>query len=125
MHWERTKREIGKNTYTSQGDTGTGSRRLVHLTEDESDLGLAIELNDTSLLHFVVQVVTLTGTFADTSEHRVTTVGLGDVVLQSVSIVCGPLWKAKPYNELLNEHSLADTSTSEKTNLTTTGVWGE
>ena len=26
------------------------------------------------------------------------------------------------YNQLLNEHSLADTSTSEKTNLSTTGI---
>jgi hypothetical protein len=28
----------------------------------------------------------------------------------------------KPYNQLLNEHSLADTSTSEEANLSTTGV---
>jgi hypothetical protein len=54
---------------------------LVHLTEDEGNLGLAIELDDTSLLHFVVQIVTLTGTLADTSEDGVTTVSLGDVVL--------------------------------------------
>jgi len=30
-----------------------------------------------------------------------------------------------PYNQLLNEHSLSDTGTTEKANLTTTGVWGE
>ena len=67
---------------TSKGDTGAGSRGLVHLTEDKRHLGLAVELNDTSLLHFVVQVVTLTSTLADTAEHGVTTVGLSDVVLK-------------------------------------------
>ena len=53
---------------TSKSDTGTGTWGLVHLTEDESDLGLAVELNDTGLLHFVVQIVTLTSTLTDTSE---------------------------------------------------------
>ena len=72
----------GKLT-TSQGDTGTGTWGLVHLTEHQSDLGLAIKLNDGSLLHFVVQIVTFTGTLSDTSEDGETTVGLGDVVLMS------------------------------------------
>lgn len=71
---------------TSKGDTGTGTGWLVHLTEDEGDLGLAIELNDTSLLHFVVQIVTLTGTLTDTSEDGETTVSLGDVVLVRVLV---------------------------------------
>jgi hypothetical protein len=56
----------------------------------------------------VVQIVTLTGTLTDTSEDGVTTVGLGDVV-----------------DKLLNEHSLADTGTTEETNLSTTGVGGK
>ena len=56
----------------------------------------------------MVQIVTLTGTLADTGEDGVTTVGLGDVV-----------------NELLNEDSLADTGTTEETNLSTTSVGGE
>ena len=34
------------NGKTSKGDTGTGTRGLVHLTEDKGDLGLAIKLND-------------------------------------------------------------------------------
>jgi hypothetical protein len=78
------------------------------LTEDQGDLGLAIKLNNLGLLHFVVQIVTLTSTLSDTSEDRVTTVSLGNVV-----------------DQLLNEHSLSDTSSSEKTNLSTTSVWGE
>jgi len=70
---------------TSQGDTSTGSWRLVHLTEDQGDLGFTVEVDDTGLLHFVVQVVTLTGTLTDTSEDGETTVGLCDVVLRYVS----------------------------------------
>jgi hypothetical protein len=56
----------------------------------------------------VIQIVTLTGTLADTSEDGVTTVGLGDVV-----------------DQLLDEDGLADTGTSEETNLSTTGVRGQ
>jgi peptide chain release factor 1 len=97
--------EVFSYSKTGKGDTGTSSRGLVHLTEDQGDLGLAIKLNDGSLLHFVVQIVTLTSSLTDTSEDGVTTVGLGDVV-----------------DKLLNEHSLADTSTTEETNLSTTGV---
>lgn len=100
--------EILSNSQTSQGNTGTSSWGLVHLTEHQGDLGLAVELNDRGLLHFVVQIVTLTGTLADTSENGVTTVGLGDVV-----------------DQLLDEDSLADTSTTEQTNLSTTSVGSE
>ena len=100
--------EVLSNGETSKSDTGTGTRGLVHLTEDESDLGVTLEVDDTGLNHFVVQVVTLTGTLADTSEDRETTVGFGDVV-----------------NQLLNEHSLADTSTTKETNLSTTSVGSE
>jgi len=77
--------EIFGNGQTSKGDTGTGTRGLVHLTEDKGDLGVTVKLNDGSLLHLVVQIVTLTGTLTDTSEDGETTVGLGDVVLPIVS----------------------------------------
>jgi hypothetical protein len=53
---------------TSKGDTGTGTWGLVHLTEDKGDLGLSVKLDDTGLLHFVVKIVTLTGTLTDTGE---------------------------------------------------------
>ena len=43
----------------------TRSRRLVHLAEDEGRL-----VEDTRLFHLVDQVVALTGTLADTGEHR-------------------------------------------------------
>ena len=68
---------------TGQGDTGTSTRGLVHLAEHKGVLGLAVELDDTSLLHFVVQVVALTSALTDAGEDRVATVGLGNVVLQT------------------------------------------
>ena len=75
--------EVLSDGQTGEGDTGTGTRGLVHLTEDESDLGVTVEVDDTGLNHFVVQIVTLTGTLTDTSEDRETTVSLGDVVLRT------------------------------------------
>ena len=77
---------IGKDSLTSKSDTGTGTWGLVHLTENQGDLGFTIKLNDRGLLHFVVQIVTLTGTLTDTSEDGETTVGLGDVVLQNCKL---------------------------------------
>jgi hypothetical protein len=73
--------EVFGNGQTSQSNTGTGTRGLVHLTEHQRDLGITIELNDLGLLHFMVQIVTLTGTLTDTSENGITTVSLGNVVL--------------------------------------------
>src|SRR6266550_1126953 len=57
--------EVLGNGKTGQSNTGTGTRGLVHLTKNESDLGVTLEFDDTGLNHFVVQVVTLTGTLAD------------------------------------------------------------
>ena len=100
--------EVLGNGETSKSDTGTGTGGLVHLTEHQGDLGVAVELDDGGLLHFVVQIVTLTGALADTGENGVTTVGLGDVV-----------------DELLDEDGLADAGASEETDLSTTSVGGE
>ena len=58
--------EVLGDGQTGKGDTGTGTRGLVHLTEDESDLRVTLEVDDTRLNHLVVQVVTLTGTLTDT-----------------------------------------------------------
>jgi peptide chain release factor 1 len=100
--------EVFGNGKTSKSDTGTGTRGLVHLAEDKSALGFTLKLDDTGFNHFVVQIVTLTSTFTDTAEDGVTTVSLGDVV-----------------NQFLNQDSLADTGTTEETNLTTTSVGGK
>jgi peptide chain release factor 1 len=100
--------EVLSNSQTSKGNTGTSTRGLVHLTEHESDLRVAIELNNGGLLHFVVQIVTLPCTLTDTGEDGVTTMGLGDVV-----------------DQLLNEDGLAHTGTTEETNLSPTSVRSE
>ena len=39
--------EVLGNSKASKGDTGTSSRGLVHLTEDQRDLGFTVQLNDT------------------------------------------------------------------------------
>jgi hypothetical protein len=57
--------EVLSNRKTGQGNTSTGTRGLVHLTENESDLGVTLKVDDTGLNHFVVQIVTLTGTFTN------------------------------------------------------------
>lgn len=44
--------------------------------------GLVLEGNDTTLNHFMVQVVSFTGSLSHTGEYGVTTMGLGDVVNQ-------------------------------------------
>ena len=69
----------------------------------------------------MVQIVTLTSSLANTSEDGETTVSLGDIVLADVSIAQTSSQEI-PYNQLLNEHSLAYASTFEKTNLSTTCV---
>jgi hypothetical protein len=73
----------------------------------------------------VVQIVTLTGSLTDTGEDGETTVGLGDVVLVMVSPILNTGHAMRPYNQLLNEHSLSDTGTSEETDLSTTSVGGQ
>merc|ERR1719449_195556 len=101
--------EVLGDSQSSQSDTGTGTGGLVHLTVDKGDLGgLVLETDDSALNHLKVQIVTLTGPLSHSSEDRVTSVGLGDVV-----------------NQLHDQHSLADTSTAEETNLTSLGIGGK
>ena len=77
---------MGRSNLPSQRNTSTSPRGFVHLTEHQRHLGLAIKLNDRGFLHFVVQVVTLTGTLTHTGEDGETTVSFGDVVLNLVSL---------------------------------------
>lgn len=67
-----------------------------------------LEVDDTSLNHLVVEIVTLTGTLTDSGEDGVTSVSLGDVV-----------------NQLHDKHSLSDSGTTEETDLSSLGVGGE
>jgi hypothetical protein len=98
--------EVLSNGQTGKTDTGTGTWGLVHLTVHEGSLGAgAVSLDDTRVNHFVVQIVTFTGTLTDTGEDGETTVSLSDVV-----------------NKLHDKHGLADTGTTEETNLTSLSV---
>ena len=66
---------------TSQSDTSASSWGFIHLAEHEGDFGFTIELDDFGLLHFVVQIITFTGSLSDTSENRETTMSLCNIVL--------------------------------------------
>ena len=83
-----------------QAHAHTGSWRFVHLTEDHGGLG-----NNAGLGHFVVQVVTLTGTLANAGEDGIAIVGSGDVV-----------------NQFLNQNGLANARAAEQTDLTALGI---
>jgi hypothetical protein len=96
--------EMLSNSQTSQSNTSTSTRGLIHLPVHKSTLALTlqqklpckenspntyelqqyfeniciiyllvIKLNDTTLNHFPVQVITLTSTFSNTSKDRETT----------------------------------------------------
>mmetsp|Transcript_32263 Transcript_32263/g.73162 ORF Transcript_32263/g.73162 Transcript_32263/m.73162 type:complete len:337 (-) Transcript_32263:274-1284(-) len=94
-----------------QGNAGAGARRLVHLSVHKSGLAALggptglIDLDDTSLNHLVVKIVSFTRALADSGEDRVSTVVHGDVV-----------------NELHDNDGLSDTGTSEESDLTALGV---
>ncbi|GMT20564.1 hypothetical protein PFISCL1PPCAC_11861, partial [Pristionchus fissidentatus] len=101
--------EVLSDGETGEAHTSTSSGGLVHLSVHERHLGVvALRVDDTSLNHLVVEIVTLTGALSDSGEHRVSSVSLGDVV-----------------NQLHDKHSLSDTGTSEETDLTSLGVGGK
>ena len=88
---------------TGQRDTKTGPRRFIHLSEDQCRL-----IEDTSLFHFVNQVVTFTSTLTNASENRNTTVVLSNTL-----------------NHFLNQNGLAHTCATEEADLATLNIWGE
>ena len=112
---------------TRKRHRSTCPRRLIHLTIHQGGLtlgklflvdkrkiplaffhGLAellAILDNARLEHISNQVITLTGTLTYSSEHRVAVVSLGNIV-----------------NQLHDKHSLSNTGTTEKTNLTTLHV---
>jgi hypothetical protein len=98
--------EVLSDGETGKSDTGSGTWGLVHLSVDEGGLGaVTLDIDDTGLNHFVVEIVTLTSSLSDTSEDGVTTMGLGDIV-----------------NKLHDEYGLTDTGTTEKSNLSSSSV---
>ena len=87
--------EILRHRKAGQTHAHTRSGRFVHLAEDQRGF-----LQNAGLLHFVVQVVALTGTLADAGEDGVAVVFGCDVV-----------------DQLLNQNGLADACAAEQTDL--------
>src|SRR5690606_24836826 len=102
--------EVFSNRQTGKGNTSAGTRGFVHLTVHEGCLGAfaAAELVNARLDHFMVKVVTFTGTLTDACEHGVTAVRLGDVV-----------------DEFHDENGLANACTAEEADLAALGVRSE
>mmetsp|Transcript_9612 Transcript_9612/g.12697 ORF Transcript_9612/g.12697 Transcript_9612/m.12697 type:complete len:372 (-) Transcript_9612:145-1260(-) len=106
--------EVLGNGQTSKSDTGAGTWGLVHLTVHKSGLGTLagtsgfVNLDDTTLNHLVVKIVTFTSTFTHTGKDRVTTVVDSNVV-----------------NKFHDNNGFSDTSTTEKTNLSSLGIRGK
>ena len=63
------------------------------------------DADDTGLDHFVIQIVTLPGSFTNSCEDGVTTMSLSDVV-----------------DELLNNDCLSDSGTSKESDFTSSGI---
>ena len=103
--------EILGNGQTGKSNTSTSAWGLVNLSVHQGDLGgLVLEGDDTTLNHLVVQIVALPGPLADTSEHRETTVSLGNIV----DII-----------KFHDKDSLADSSATKETNLASLTAGGE
>ena len=105
--------EIFRDREAGQADAGARARRLVHLAEHQRAFGAFGRsgmriLVDAGFDELVIQVVALAGTLADAGEHRITTVGLGDVV-----------------DQFLNQHGLADAGAAEQADLAALGIGRE
>jgi hypothetical protein len=101
--------EVFGDGESGEADTGTGAWGLVHLTVDKGYLGgLVLQGDDTALNHLVVEIVTLTGPLSDSGEDGVATMSLGNVV-----------------DKLHDKYGLADSGTTEQTNLTSLSIGGK
>src|SRR5207244_2041828 len=88
--------EVFRDSKTGQSYAQTGARRLVHLTEDHSKT-----IDNACTSHFMVEVVTFTSALTYTCEDAIATMAFGDII-----------------DELLNDNGLANTGTTEGTDLT-------
>src|SRR5699024_2856090 len=95
--------EVFSHGQTTERNTQTGARWLVHLAEDQSGI-----LQHVGFIHFDPQVVTLTGTFTDTGEYRSTAEVPGNTG-----------------NHFLDENGFTNTGTTEQTDLPTLNVRSE
>lgn len=101
--------EVFGNSKSGKSDSGSSSWGFVHLSVDEGTSGTgAIDLDNSRGNHFVVKVISFSGSFTDTGEYRVTSMSLCNVV-----------------NKFLNKHGFSDTGSSEESNLSSSSVRGE
>ena len=92
--------EVLRHGQTGLCHTHTGPRRFVHLTEHQGGF-----FDNAGLLHFVPQVVALTGTLTDTGEDGIAAVFRCDVV-----------------DQFLDEDGLTNAGAAEQTDFTALGV---
>ena len=107
--WPSSSRKYSARVRPVSATRAAGARRLVHLAVNQRRLGaLAFEVDNAGLDHLVIEVVALAGPLADTGEHRVAAVRLGDVV-----------------DQFHDENGLADAGAAEQADLTALGVRGQ
>ena len=92
--------EIFRHCQTAESDAHSRSGRLVHLTVDKCGLG-----KNAGFLHFVIKVVALACTLADTCEYRDAAVLLGNVV-----------------DQLHDQDGFTNARTAEQTDLAALGI---
>jgi len=103
--------EMLGDSEAGEANAGAGARRLVHLAEHQRAFRLHARIRvarigiDLGLDELVIEVVAFAGALADTGEHRVAAMGLGDVV-----------------DQFLNQHGLADAGAAEQADLAALGV---
>lgn len=95
--------EVLRHGQRRQGHAHTRARRLVHLAEDEGGVR-----KDAHLFHFQTEVGALTSTLTDAREHR----GARELASDTG-------------DHLLDQNGLADTGTTEQTDLAALDVRGQ
>ena len=83
--------------------THTGSRRLIHLTEYHTSL-----VNNSGFFHFIVKVITFSGTLTNSGKYRVTTMLCRNIV-----------------DQLLDQYRFTYTGTTKQTCFSTLLIWAE
>ena len=84
-----------RHRQSTQGNTHSGTRRFVHLAIDQNRL-----FQDTGFLHFIIEVITFSGTFTDTGDD-------GKAVM----------FDSDRVDQFLHQDGLADTGTAEEADL--------
>mmetsp|Transcript_21603 Transcript_21603/g.27489 ORF Transcript_21603/g.27489 Transcript_21603/m.27489 type:complete len:254 (-) Transcript_21603:657-1418(-) len=98
--------EIFCNSQSGQSNSSTSTRRFVHLTVNQSGLGSRFSNFDNSRFnHFVVQIISFTGTFTNTSKNRETTMSTSNIT-----------------DKFHNQNCFTDTSSTKKTNFSSSCI---